>query len=267
VAGSTDVGLWVAKHMRSISPAVFIGNLPELQTVTETKDGLSVGACVTYSQAYPYIAKDFPQMVELWDRIGGEQVRNMGTIGGNVANGSPIGDTPPALIALGAKVVLRKGGERRSVAVEDFFIAYGKQDREPGGFIESVEIPYLPEGDKFAVYKVTKRFDEDITAVCGAFRISLDGAGQVISVCLAFGGMAATPRRAKNTEDALRDKVWSEETVKEAIGGFAEDFMPLTDMRATAAYRMKVTENLLRRFWLETSGAEGQLRLMREAAE
>jgi xanthine dehydrogenase small subunit len=267
VAGSTDVGLWVAKHMRSISPAVFIGNLPELQTVTETKDGLSVGACVTYSQAYPYIAKDCPQMVELWDRIGGEQVRNMGTIGGNVANGSPIGDTLPALIALGAKVVLRKGGERRSVAVEDFFIAYGKQDREPGDFIESVEIPYLPEGDKFAVYKVTKRFDEDITAVCGAFRISLDGAGKVKSVCLAFGGMAATPRRAKNTEDALRGKVWSEETVKEAIGGFAEDFMPLTDMRATAAYRMKVTENLLRRFWLETSGAEGQLRLMREAAE
>jgi xanthine dehydrogenase small subunit len=267
VAGSTDVGLWVTKRMRSISPVIFIGNLPELQTASETKHGLSVGACVTYSQAYPYIAKDFPQMVELWDRIGGEQVRNMGTIGGNVANGSPIGDTPPALIALAATVVLRKGGKRRSVAMEDFFIAYGKQDLEKGEFIESVEIPYLPEGDKFAVYKVTKRFDEDITAVCGAFRLSLDGAGKVKSACLAFGGMAATPKRAKLAEAALIGEVWSEESVERATASFTKDFTPLTDMRASAAYRMMVAGNLLRRFWLETSGAEGQLRLMREAAE
>ena len=206
-------------------------------------------------------------MLELWDRIGGEQVRNMGTIGGNVANGSPIGDTPPALIALGAKVVLRKGGKRRSVAMEDFFIAYGKQDRAPGEFIESIEIPYLPDGDRFAVYKVTKRLDEDITAVCGAFRISLDKAGKVKNACLAFGGMAATPKRAKLTEAALIGKVWSEESVEMAVASFAKDFTPLTDMRASAEYRMMVAENLLRRFWLETSGAEGQLRLMREAAE
>ncbi len=267
VAGSTDVGLWVTKHMRDISPAVFIGNLQELQNISEDKDQLVIGAGVTYSQAYPYIAKNFPQMTELWDRIGGEQVRNMGTIGGNVANGSPIGDTPPALIALGAKVILCKGGRRRSVPMEDFFIAYGKQHREAGDFVESIEIPYLPEGDKFAVYKVTKRLDEDITAVCGAFRLSLDGAGKVESVCLAFGGMAATPKRAKLTEAALIGKVWSEENVEQAIASFAKDFTPLTDMRASAAYRMMVTENLLRRFWLETSGAEGQLRLMREAAE
>jgi xanthine dehydrogenase small subunit len=267
VAGSTDVGLWVAKQMRDICPVIFIGNLPELQNVSETKDGLSVGACVTYSQAHPYLAKDFPQMVEIWDRIGGEQVRNMGTIGGNVANGSPIGDTPPALIALAAKVILRKGGKRRVVPMEDFFIAYGKQDREPCDFVESIEIPYLPDSDKFAVYKVTKRFDEDITAVCGAFRISLDDAGKVKAVCLAFGGMAATPKRAKLAEAALDGKVWSEETVERAIACFSKDFTPLTDMRASAAYRMKVAQNLLRRFWLETSGAEGQLRLTREAAE
>ena len=267
VAGSTDVGVWVAKQMRDVSPVIFIGSLPALQTVNETKHGLSIGACVTYSQAYPYIAKDFPQMVELWDRIGGEQVRNMGTIGGNVANGSPIGDTPPALIALGAKAVLRKGGKRRSVALEDFFIDYGKQDREPGEFIESIEIPYLPEGDKFAVYKVTKRLDEDISTVCGAFRISLDGAGRVQSACLAFGGMAATPKRAKLTEAALIGKVWSEANVEKAVASFSKEFTPLTDMRASADYRMKVTANLLRRFFLETSGAQGQLRLMREAAE
>jgi xanthine dehydrogenase small subunit len=267
VAGSTDVGLWVTKHMRDIAPVVFIGNLSELQTIREEKKHLVLGACVTYSQAYPYIAKDFPQMVELWDRIGGEQVRNMGTIGGNVANGSPIGDTPPALIALGAKVVLRRGGKRRSVAMEDFFVAYGKQKRQPGDFVESIEIPYLPEGDKFVVYKVTKRLDEDITAVCGAFRVALDDAGKVKSACLAFGGMAATPKRAKLAEAALAGKIWSEENVEAAVSSFAKDFTPLTDMRASAQYRMMVTGNLLRRFWLETSGAEGQLRLMREAAQ
>jgi xanthine dehydrogenase small subunit len=171
------------------------------------------------------------------------------------------------LIALGARVILRKGGKRRIVAMEDFFIAYGKQDREPGDFVESIEIPYLPGGDKFAVYKVTKRFDEDITAVCGGFRLSLDGAGKVKSACLAFGGMAATPKRAKLTEATLIGKIWSEETVEGAIACFSKGFTPLTDMRASAEYRMKVAENLLRRFWLETSGAEGQVRLMREAAE
>ncbi len=267
VAGSTDVGLWVTKHMRDIAPIVFIGNLPELHAISETKGDLSIGACVTYSQAYPYIAKDFPQLVELWDRIGGEQVRNMGTIGGNVANGSPISDTPPALIALGSKVVLRKGGKRRSVAMEDFFIAYGKQDREPGDFIESIEIPYLPEGDLFAVYKVTKRLDEDITAVCGAFRISLDEAGQVKSACLAFGGMAATPKRAKLAEAALTGKVWSEDSVEMVAASLSRDFTPLTDMRASAEYRTLVAKNLLLRFFMETSGADGQLRLTREAAE
>ncbi len=267
IAGSTDVGLWVTKFMRDITPIVFIGNVHELQDIAERKDKLVIGAGVTYSQAYPYIVKNFPQIVELWDRIGGEQVRNMGTIGGNVANGSPIGDTPPALIALGAAVVLRKGSTRRSVPIEKFFIAYGKQDREKGDFVESIEVPYLDEGDQLAVYKVTKRLDEDITAVCGAFRLSLDGAGRVQKICLAFGGMAATPKRADHVEAALIGKDWTEENVETAIELFAKDFTPLTDMRASAAYRLMVTGNLLRRFYLETSGAKGQLRLHREAAE
>ena len=241
--------------------------MSELQGIAETKDRLVIGAGVTYSQAYPDIAKHFPQMTELWNRIGGEQVRNMGTIGGNVANGSPIGDTPPALIALGADVVLRTRGKRRTVPMERFFIAYGKQDREPGDFVERIEIPYLADGDRFAVYKVTKRLDEDITAVCGAFLVSLDGAGKVKTARLAFGGMAATPKRASQAEAALIGRDWTEETVERAIACVASDFTPLTDMRASAAYRMLVSENLLRRFWLESSGAEGQLRLIREAAE
>lgn len=267
VAGSTDTGLWVTKQMRDIAPVVFIGNLAELQGISEDREHLTLGAGVTYSQAYPFIAKNYPQMVELWDRIGGEQVRNMGTVGGNIANGSPIGDTPPPLIALGASITLRKGGKRRTIALEDFFIAYGKQDREKGELLESIAIPYLPAGERFAVYKVTKRFDEDITAVCGAFRISLDKAGKVVAACFAFGGMAATPKRAAKAEATVTGKVWNGEAVEMAVCAIAEDFIPLTDMRATAGYRMLVAKNLLRRFWLETSGARGQLRLIRQAAE
>jgi xanthine dehydrogenase small subunit len=266
VAGATDVGLWVAKQMRDVTPLIYVGSLAMLQDIREETDRMTFGAGVSYTQAYPFIAKHFPQMIELWDRIGGEQVRNMGTIGGNIANGSPIGDTPPGLIALGAAVVLRKGAERRRLPLEAFFLAYGKQVREPGEFVEAVEVPYLPNGDKFAVYKVTKRFDEDITAVCGAFRLALD-AGAVSAVHLIFGGMAGTPKRAAHVEAALIGKTWSDETVEAACAAFEHDFTPLTDMRASAAYRLLVAQNLLRRFYLETSGAPGQLRLYREAAE
>ncbi len=265
VAGSTDVGLWVTKFMRDITPVVFIGNLSELQGISEEKDKLVIGAGVTYTQAFAYVTKNFPQLTELWDRIGGEQVRNMGTIGGNVANGSPIGDTPPAFIALDAKVVLRKGTVRRSVPIENFFVAYGKQDREPGDFVESIEIPYLATGGHLACYKVTKRLDEDITAVCAAFRLFLDGEGKVKELRAAFGGMAATPKRASHVEAALTGKIWNQNNVDAAIAEFAKDFKPLTDMRASAEYRLLVTGNLLKRFLLETTNAQGQLRLDRQA--
>ncbi len=160
-----------------------------------------------------------------------------------------------------------KSGKRRTLPLEEFFIAYGKQDREKGELLESISIPYLPSGDRFAVYKVTKRFDEDITAVCGAFRISLDDNGRISAARFAFGGMAATPKRAAKAEAAVTGKIWSEETVEMAVSAIAEDFTPLTDMRATASYRMLVAKNLLRRFLAETSGAQGQLRLIRQAAE
>ncbi len=266
VAGATDVGLWVTKQMRDVTPLIYVGGLAGLQGIKEETSSLKFGAGVSYTQAYPFITKHFPQMIEIWDRIGGEQVRNMGTIGGNIANGSPIGDTPPGLIALGATLVLRKGPERRRLPLEAFFLDYGKQDREPGEFVEAIEVPYLPAGDKFAVYKVTKRFDEDITAVCGAFRLTLND-GVVTTVHIVFGGMAATPKRAARVEVALEGKSWSEETIETACAAFEQDFAPLTDMRASAAYRLLVAQNLLRRFYLETSAAPGQLRLYREAAE
>ncbi|MDW9970769.1 xanthine dehydrogenase small subunit [Sinorhizobium meliloti] len=252
VAGSTDLGLWVTKFMRDIAPVVHLSHLEELRRISIAPDGITLAAGVSYTEAYPVIVRNFPQLRELWDRIGGEQVRNMGTVGGNIANGSPIGDTPPALIALGASVTLRKGTSRRTLPLEAFFIEYGKQDREPGEFVETVRIPFLDETERFAVYKITKRFDEDISAVCGAFRVKLDGDGKVADVAIAFGGMAGTPKRASNVEAALKGAQWNDAAIEAGVAAFERDFTPLTDWRASSEYRMLVARNLLRRFHLET---------------
>ncbi|MEQ1768359.1 MAG: xanthine dehydrogenase small subunit [Devosia sp.] len=259
VSGATDVGLWVTKFMRDIGPMIFIGHLAELLTIRETEGELVLGAGVTYTRAEGAIARHFPQLSELWDRIGGGQVRNAGTIGANVANGSPIGDTPPPFIALGAHVILRKGSERREVRLRDFFIAYGKQDRQPGEFVESINVPYLPVGERLACYKVTKRKDEDISALCGAFRVFVNDDGKVGMVRIAFGGMAATPKRAVAVEQALLGKPWTTATIEAAIQAFAVDYQPLSDMRASAEYRLLAAQNLLRRFHLETTGSAERL--------
>ena len=265
VAGSTDVGLWVTKFMREIGPVVFLSHLDELRLITEGDDGLTIGAGVSYTEAYPVIIRHFPQLTELWNRIGGEQVRNMGTVGGNVANGSPIGDTPPALIGLGATVILRKGKTRRSVRIENYFIEYGKQDRVPGEFVEAIHIPYLGADDLYGVYKISKRLDEDISSVCGAFRVVLDERGTVKDAVIAFGGMAGTPKRASAVEQALKGSVWDEGAIETATAAFSEDFTPLSDWRASADYRLLVAKNLLRRFFLETGG-EKPVRLNRYEA-
>lgn len=259
VAGSTDVGLWVTKHMRDIAPAVFIGNLVDLQTIEDNEAGITLGAGVTYTDAFEALARAIPTMGDLWDRIGGEQVRNMGTVGGNIANGSPIGDTPPPLIALGATVTLQKGKAQRTIDLQDFFIDYGKQDRAPGEFVRSVHVPKLPDGERFAVYKISKRRDEDISAVCAAFRVRLDGDGNVADARFAFGGMAATPKRAQAVETALVGKPWSETEIDRAMALFEQDFTPLTDWRASADYRMLTTKNLLKRFYLESQGHNVQV--------
>ncbi|KAB2703469.1 xanthine dehydrogenase small subunit [Ochrobactrum sp. MH181795] len=266
VAGSTDVGLWVTKMMRDISPVVFIGHLEELRSVREENGVVTIGAGVTYTEAFGFLAKRIPQLGQLINRIGGEQVRNMGTIGGNIANGSPIGDTPPPLIALNAKLTLRKGAERRTIPLEEFFIAYGKQDRQPGEFVEAVHVPVPAEGSHFAIYKVSKRYEEDITATLGAFHLTLDAAGNVETVRIAYGGMAATPKRASTVETALTAKPWTEATVEAALEAYAEDYTPLSDMRATADYRLLAARNLLRRFFAETEGSYVPLRAAEIAA-
>ncbi len=250
VAGATDVGLWVTKFMRPISPVVFIGHLEDLKTIALTDTDLTLGAGVTYDEAEAAIREAFPHLGDFWDRIAGWQVRSMGTIGGNIANGSPIGDTPPVLISLGAEVTLQKAGGQRSLPLADFFIDYGKQDREPGDFVASLRIPRPAPGQIDAAYKISKRRDEDISSVAAGISVVV-AEGIVTEARIAFGGMAATPKRAAKAEAALRGQPFGAAAFEAAAKALAEDFTPLTDWRASADYRQRVAANLLRRFWLE----------------
>ena len=258
VAGATDVGLWVTKFLRDLPVAVFIGHLDGLRAVTETADALHFGALVSYEDARAPLVAHFPHMARYWDRIAGWQVRSMGTLGGNIANGSPIGDTPPPFIALGARLVLRKGAARREMALEEFFLDYGKQDRAAGEFVEKIILPKPVPGTLHAAYKLSKRRDEDISAV--AFGVAVTVAdGIIINARLAFGGMAATPKRATHAEAALTGQPFSLETMQTAAQALPQDFTPLSDMRASADYRMRAAQNLLTRFWLEHAGQPAAL--------
>jgi xanthine dehydrogenase small subunit len=250
VAGATDVGLWVTKGLRDLGTVIFIGDIADLRRIEEGPDGLTIGASVRYSEAKDALARLHPDLGELVRRIGGLQVRNAGTIGGNIANGSPIGDMPPALIALGAELVLRKGNERRSMPLERYFLSYGKQDREPGEFVESVRIPRPAAGTRIQIVKLSKRFDSDISALCGAFAIRVQN-GNVEEARIAFGGMAGVPARAPACEAALTGKPWSEATILAAADALREDYQPLSDLRGSAEYRLAAAANLVRGLWLE----------------
>ncbi|WP_264786466.1 FAD binding domain-containing protein, partial [Gluconobacter cerinus] len=254
--------LWVTKGMKQLRHVVSIGRVPELRKIERTDEGLTISAAVTYQEAKPFIADLLPDAAEMIRRLGSTQVRNSATVCGNIANGSPIGDGPPMFIAAGATLHLRLGNERRSMPLEAYFIAYGKQDRRPGEFVEAVTLP-VPEKDvQFRAYKISKRFDQDISAVLGAFFMRRNADGIITSVRLAYGGMAATPKRAANAEAALLGRRWDEATLDAARAAIAQDFTPLTDMRATDWYRRTVAANLLTRFFEETTGGP-QARLAR----
>jgi xanthine dehydrogenase small subunit len=259
VAGATDVGLWVTKQMRVLDPVVFINHLDELQDIIVKPDGITLGSGVSYSTAFETLRQEIPAFARLITRIGGQQVRNMGTIGGNVANGSPIGDTPPVLIALGATVTLRSATGIRTLPLEDFFIDYGKQDRQPGEFVERIFVPRPKTESTLAIYKISKRRDEDISALCGAFHLETDASGVVTHIRIAFGGMAGTPKRARSVEAALYGKPFTQDAIDAARDAFDHDYQPLTDWRATAEYRQLTAKNLLTRFFLETAGTPQEL--------
>jgi xanthine dehydrogenase small subunit len=255
LAGSTDVGLWVTKQMRDLGDIIYLGHVDALKTVSEANGMLVIGAGVTLDKAYAALCRPYPQLGEMRQRFASLPIRNAGTLGGNVANGSPIGDSMPWLIALGAEVVLRSAAGERLLALEDFYLGYQQKDLQPGEFVQAVKVP-LPAADlRFRTYKLAKRFDQDISAVCAAFALRFDG-DVIAQARLAFGGMAATPKRASHAESLLTGRAWDEAALAAAMAALAQDYAPLSDMRASSAYRMKTAQNLLRRFWLETRAGD-----------
>ena len=246
VAGGTDVGLWVTKQMLKPAPIAFLGHVTDLRQIKDHGKFLSVGAATTITSLMQAIAPISSSLYAMLARYGSTQVRNAATIGGNIANGSPIGDGPPALIAMGATLVLRHGSEHRRLPLEDFFISYGQQDCQPGEFIEAVEFP--KDQTNLRCYKLSKRFDQDISAVCGCINITTEK-GIITKTRIAFGGMAGTPARAQHTENALLGQAWSAKAFTEAKETMAQDFTPLSDMRASAEYRAQIAQNMLIRYY------------------
>ncbi len=254
LAGSTDVGLWLTKALREIEKIIWLGRVDELGVMEEGDDGLAIGAMVSHARAHPALNRLDPDLGELMRRFGSAQVRASGTVGGNIANGSPIGDLAPAMIAWGATLHLRGADGDRSMPLEDFFIAYGKQDRRSGEFVRRVVLPPLPEEHVYRCLKVSKRFDEDISAVMGAFRIGLDGR-RIGAARIAYGGMAATPRRASAAEAALIGADLDDPgSWQPACDALASDYAPMSDHRASAAYRARVARNLLIKVLHEIAG-------------
>jgi len=262
LSGGTDLGLSVSKGRERPAVVIHTAQVSELTVIEETDDALSLGAAVSYTQALPYIDRLYPSFAEMIRRIGSRQIRNLGTIGGNIGNASPIGDTPPCLIALDATLTLASADGERDIAIEDFFLDYRKTDLKPGEVIKTIRIPKLARGQSFRTYKVSKRYDQDISAVIGGFRITLDE-DRVTEVRIAYGGMAATPKRARAVEAALTGASWSEEAAIAAGAGIAEDYAPLTDHRATADYRSRVAANLCTRLYRDLAGTETELEVVR----
>ena len=254
VGGATDVGLWITKQLRDLPCIVHTGRVASLHDVRETEDGVEIGAAATYAEAEAAFGAIDPDVGEMLRRLGSKQVRATGTVGGNIANGSPIGDSPPVLIALGATIELRRGDTRRTLALEDFFLDYGRQDRAPGEILTRITVPRLGAEEHFRCYKISKRFDQDISALLGAFRFRIRR-GRVADARIAYGGMAATPKRAPATESAvtglrLRDSAsWPA-----AADALAEDFSPIDDHRASARYRNRVARSLLLKAFAEIAG-------------
>ena len=252
LAGGTDVGLWVTKQQKDLPEVVYLGNVAELAAITTTEEYLDIGAAVGLTDAFAALLAEYPDLHEMTRRFASPPICNAGTLCGNVANGAPIGDSMPALICLGATVVLTSADGSRSLPLEDFYLDYMKKDLRPGEFVAAVRVPRARPGQIVRCYKIAKRFDQDISAVCGAFAVEL-AAGRVRTARVCFGGMAATPRRANACERALTGTELAPEAIGKAISALATDFQPITDFRASQAYRMRVAANLLQRFAIEVS--------------
>ena len=261
LAGGTDVGLWVTKSHMDLETIIYIGNVGELKQLQVTDTHIEMGAGVTVTDAHDVIAEHYPDMGEMYRRFASPPIRNAATIGGNIANGSPIGDSMPGLISLGTSIVLRSGEKTRELPLEEFYLAYQKTALAKGEFLERVCIPLASPELQFSTYKISKRFDQDISAVCAAFCLRLDD-GRVDDIRVCYGGMAEIPRRAAECEKTLIGQVWNADTIARGMEAVDRDYEPIRDMRASAEYRRLVARNLLRKFFLETSGFAGETRLI-----
>lgn len=261
IAGATDVGLWVTKQMRQLGKVAFLNRCTDLKKIEIDSKEIRVGAAVTMAELLPTLDRFYPSYAAMVRRYGSEQVRQAATIGGNIANGSPIGDNPPALIALGATLHLRKEDTKRDIPIEDFFLEYGKQDRAEAEFVTGVSIPRPSPAtqDTFACYKLSKRFDQDISAVLGAFQI-IQTEGVVSQARIAFGGMAGIPKRATHVEAALIGAPFDEAALDRAASAWEKSYEPMSDMRASSGYRLTAARNMLRRYWLERQGVATSVR-------
>jgi len=254
VSGATDVGLWITKKLRELPRIIWLGRVRNLDRIDDRGSELHIGATVKVEDAASALAAIDPDLGEIIRRFGGWQVRNAATIGGNIANGSPIGDAPPALIALGAELELQRGDRRRTIALEDFFLDYKKQDRAPGEFVLAITVPKLAKDERFRCFKLSKRYDQDISAVMGAVKLRMQG-GKIGDARIAFGGMAGTPKRAKTVEARLKGIAASDEAaVGTALQAMQDDYQPLGDMRASATYRIAAAQALVTKAIAEIAG-------------
>jgi xanthine dehydrogenase small subunit len=254
LGGGTDLGLGFSKD-RKVPPAIlWTGQVAELKRIEAGADALTFGGAVTYGEAEPYLDEAFPAFGAMLRRLGSRQIRTLGTFAGNLGTASPIGDTLPCLMALGATVTLASAAGERSLPVEDFVLGYRKTALRPDEVIAQVTIPRLQAGREFRVYKLSKRFDQDISTVIGAFVTEVAG-GRLAYLAAAYGGMAAKAARAKGVEAALTGKPWTAAALTDVDAAVAADYQPLTDWRGTAAYRLRAAANLVRRLRAETTGA------------
>ncbi len=255
LAGGTDIGLWVTKQYRDLREIIYVGNVAQLAEIALTDTHIEIGAAASLTDAFAKLVAHYPGFVELFRRFASPPIRNAGTLGGNIANGSPIGDSMPALMVLGTTLVLRMAERTRELPLDAFYVAYQKTALERGEFLERIRVPRPADNAHVRCYKISKRFDQDISAACGAYRIVVAD-GEVVAARVAYGGMAEIPKRASACEQALERRPWTEATVQAAMRALDSDYTPLTDMRASASYRRQVARNLLYRFWLETSGQQ-----------
>ncbi|TDV67921.1 xanthine dehydrogenase small subunit [Pseudomonas sp. LP_7_YM] len=250
LAGGTDLALEVTQLHRTLPVMIYVGNVADMKKIEHYDDRIEIGAATALTDCYEALSNEYPDFGQLLHRFASLQIRNQGTLGGNIANASPIGDSPPLLIALGAKIVLRKGTQSRTLALEDYFIDYRVTARQESEFIEKIIVPKADASQAFRAYKVSKRLDDDISAVCAAFRVQVDN-GVVIEARMAFGGMAAIPKRAAHCEQVLIGQPWTQATVERACAALEQDFTPLSDFRASKEYRLLSAQNLLRKYFIE----------------